>query len=95
MRKSVIPVIFMGVGCLLLVLSVLLGVLAIYSVTIIYIDSAIIVEIHPVGGMSPQLYAILLLLLFFSSYLSLLLAIVFASKQAPEVSGKERKEGMD
>ncbi|MFQ5999847.1 MAG: hypothetical protein ACE5J6_03625 [Candidatus Bathyarchaeia archaeon] len=90
MKKSDI---FMVVGCVLFISLIFLGILAIYSVRIIYVDSAIIVEIHPFGGMPPGLYIILLWLLFFSSFLSLLLAIYFAPKEASEVSGKGVKKG--
>lgn len=73
--------IFTIVGCILLLLSIFIGVLSIRSYTVHYIDSTIILEIRPPGGMSPRLYIILLGLFFILGFLSLFVAIAILERQ--------------
>jgi len=89
MRKSEIA---MFLGSFLIALSLLLTVFSISGVTVKYEDSAIIVEIHPLGGMSPKLYYILVAVLFLVGFVSLLMAIFLTRREMSGVSGHWREQ---
>ena len=60
-------------GFFLVFVEILLVVLSPYSTLELFIDSSVTFEFYPIGGMPPQIYYALIVLVFFAAFLSLLL----------------------
>jgi hypothetical protein len=77
-----ISVILIVAGFFLFFAEIFLVFLTPFATGMWFIDSSLVLEFYPVGGMSPQVYYTLLVLVFFASFLSLFLANLIPSKRA-------------
>ena len=75
MKRQKIKAILVIVGFILFLAEVLLGALSLYSITMDFMNPSLILEFHPVGGMSPETYFMLLIMVLpYASFFSLFLA---------------------